>query len=338
MKSIQIRVPRQITIQEEEIPVINDQQVLLKLVYVGLCGSDLNSWLGKNPMVKYPVVPGHEIAGRVVEKGSAVPDQIQVGQAVTVNPYTHCGTCAACLKGRTNACQHNQTFGVQRDGALSEYLAVEWTRLIQADQLSEPELALVEPLSVGFHAVRRGRVNQTDTVLVLGCGMIGAGAIIAAAEAGARVIAADIDPDKLLTAARLGASHTILSQKGALSDQIKKLTSLHGPDVIIEAVGRPETYLSAISDISFCGRVVCIGYAKEDIAFTTRLFVQKELDILGSRNALPEDFQAVIRYLNKKTCPVSDLITRIIAPEETGEGLQHWAANPGKIMKILVEF
>lgn len=337
MKTVIIEKPGLVSIVDEEKPKIEDDEVQLKVIYVGLCGSDLSSFQGKNPMVKYPVIPGHEIAAEVAETGLAVPSSIKIGSKVTVNPYTNCGQCAACKTGRINACQFNETMGVQRNGAMQEFVSIHWKKLILEDSLTNIELALTEPLSVGFHAISRGRVDDTDTVLILGCGMIGAGAIIRASLRGAQVIAVDIDDKKLSLAKDLGANYVINSATEDINEKLLDLCAGLGPQVIIEAAGNPATYLAAMDLVSFCGRVVCIGYAKADIAFATRIFVQKELDILGSRNALQEDIEAVVAYLKRKTCPVNALVSKIITPDKLPEALADWSEHPGQIMKIMVK-
>ena len=336
MKAVQITQPGQATVVELGKPRPEAHEVLLKVKYIGLCGSDLSSFLGKNPMVNYPVIPGHEIAAEIIEKGNLVPDELSIGQAVTVNPYTSCGTCSSCRAGRVNACKYNQTFGVQRNGALSEYICIPWQKIIRADALSDMELVLIEPLSVGFHAVNRGRVSSGEYTVVMGCGMIGAGAIIGALARGAQVIAVDLDDEKLELAKKLGAPFSINSKNEDLSEMLSDITGGFGPDVIIEAAGNPATYLAAIEESAFCGRVVCIGYAKADIALATRLFVQKELDILGSRNALEEDFRSVIAFLEKKRLQTDSLISAVVDLNETGNALKMWSEATGKIMKILV--
>ena len=197
---------------------------------------------------------------------------------------------------------------------------------------------MVEPLTVGFHAVDRGRVTDIDTVLVFGCGMIGSGAIIRAALRGAKVIAVDIDEKKLELAGKIGAHHCINSKTTDLHEALQKITNGHGPDVIIEAAGNPITYLSAIEEAAFAARVVCIGYAKNDVNFATRLWVLKEIDILGARNATPTDFEAVINYLKKKSFPINEMISKIIQPEEAAQTFVEWAENPAQFMKILVQF
>jgi 2-desacetyl-2-hydroxyethyl bacteriochlorophyllide A dehydrogenase len=338
MQSIQITKPGEINIQETSIPEINAEELLIKIKYVGFCGSDLSSYLGRNPMVNYPVIPGHEVAGTIEKTGKAVPDHLSAGQTVTVIPYTSCGECPSCRNGRSNACQFNQTLGVQRNGAMTEYIAIPWQKALVTQKLSMKELALTEPLTVGFHAASRGRITANDTVCVLGCGIIGIGAIIRSVDIGANVIAVDVDDSKLRLAEKLGAKFTINSVNENLDQRLKELTNHEGPDVIIEAAGQPSTYLAAIESVAFTGRVVCIGYAKEDIAFATKLFVQKEIDIMGSRNANSEDFIQVMEYLAKGKLQVEDLISMIVKPEKSWEAMKIWASNPGKIFKILVEF
>ena len=317
---------------------MNPGEVLVKIKYVGFFGSDLNTFLGRNPMVKLPVIPGHEVGAVIEATGEGVPASLKPGMNVTVNPYTNCGKCASCRNGRVNACEHNETLGVQRNGAMCEYVVLPWTKVIPAANISPRDCALIEPMSVGFHAVSRAQVTDIDTVMVIGCGMIGIGAIIRAALRGATVIAVDLDDEKLELAKRVGAHHTINSKAENVHERLLEITEGLGPDVVIEAVGSPATYIMAIDEVGFTGRVVCIGYAKTEIAFQTKYFVQKELDIRGSRNALPADFRAVIRYMEQETCPKDELISKIAKPETALKAMQEWAAAPGKVFRILVEF
>ncbi len=338
MKTIQITTPGQIRLIETPRPALKPGYVLLKIGYVGFCGSDLNTFRGLNPLVKLPIVPGHEIGAVIEAVAEDVPDMLQPGMNATVNPYTSCGYCPACRNGRPNACEFNQTFGVQRDGAMSEYLLVPWEKVIADPAIPVRNFALVEPMSVGFHAVSRAEVTDLDVIMVIGCGMIGIGAIVRAVIRGTRVIAVDVDDKKLALAQRLGAQYTINSTSEDLHERVHDITNGCGADVIIEAVGRPETYLASISEAAFTGRVVYIGYAKEQIPFDTPYFVKKELDIRGSRNAMPCDFKAVMEYMKHGNCPVEDLITAIYTPEEAGTALEKWAANPGNVFRILIRF
>ena len=338
MKAVQITEAGKVQVADIVKPTLGAGEILLRIKYVGFCGSDLNTYLGRNPMVKMPVIPGHEVGAVIEEIGEGVPAGFEKGMNVTVNPYTNCGKCASCRNGRVNACEHNETLGVQRNGSMQEFLVLPWTKVIPATGLSDKECALIEPMSVGFHAVSRAQVTDIDTVAVIGCGMIGLGAIVRASLRGARVIAMDIDDEKLELAKRLGASMVINSKTENVVERVRELTDGYMADVVIEAVGSPVTYVTAIDIVAFTGRVAWIGYAKSEVAFQTKYFVQKELDIRGSRNAMPEDFRAVIHYLQNGNCPMNELISAVVKPEEAGEALQKWSENPGKVFRMLVEF
>ncbi len=338
MKAVKISEPRTVVVTDIDKPAAKDGEILLRVRHVGFCGSDLNTFLGRNPMVRMPVIPGHEIGAVIEETGRGVPETFVKGTPVTVNPYTSCGKCSSCRNGRVNACRDNETLGVQRNGAMTEYIAVPWQKVIAAEGLSTRECALIEPMSVGFHAVSRGCITDNDTVMVIGCGMIGLGAVVRAALRGATVIAVDLDDDKLKLARQIGAAHTVNSKSGDVHARLQALTGGMGPDVVIEAVGSPATYVMAVDEAAFTGRVVCIGYAKSEVSFQTKYFVQKELDIRGSRNALPADFNAVIKYLRRGACPVERLISHVVTPDKAGEALQQWSENPGRVFRILVEF
>ncbi len=338
MKAIQILEPSRVEVVEIEKPEVKAGEVMVKLHYVGFCGSDLNTFLGRNPMVKLPVIPGHEVGATIETVGEGVPEGLKPGMTVTLNPYTNCGTCASCRNGRVNACQYNETLGVQRNGVMCEYAVVPWQKVIPAEGISPRDCALIEPMSVGFHAVSRGAVQDGEYVMVIGCGMVGMGAVVRAALRGATVIAVDVDDDKLALAKKAGASCVINSMTEDVHVRMQEITAGYGADVVIEAVGSPVTYVMAVEEVGFTGRVVCIGYAKSEVSFQTKLFVQKELDIRGSRNALPGDFRAVINYLQAGHCPIEPFISRIISPEETASALNDWAAAPGKVFRILAKF
>ena len=339
MKAIQISHSQELSIidiDEPQQPA--PDEVLLRLQYVGFCGSDINTFMGRNAMALNPVIPGHEVGAVIEAVGSQVPEGLKPGMVVTCNPYTNCGKCASCRNGRVNACQHNETLGVQRNGAMRERILLPWEKVIPAGLLTPRTCALVEPMSVGFHAVSRAQVTDIDVVLVIGCGMVGMGAIVRSALRGATVVAADIDDDKLALARQMGASYTINTLTEDVHQRLLEMTSGFGPDVVIEAVGSVPTYQMAVNEVSFTGRVVCIGYAKSEVSFQTKFFVQKELDIRGSRNAMPQDFRAVIHYLERGTCPVDQLITKVVKPEQALQTMQWWSQNPGKVFRILVDF
>jgi threonine dehydrogenase-like Zn-dependent dehydrogenase len=334
MKALIMREPGSLQVDDVPAPVRKSGEALLQVRYVGLCGTDLNSYRGRNPLISYPRIPGHEVAATIAEidNGSV----LSAGTHVTLSPYTSCGNCAACRNGRHNACQFNQTLGVQRDGALAEYISVPVDRLYPA-KLDLRELGLVEPLTVGCHSVGRARICSADTVAVFGCGGVGLGAVAASAFRGAKTIAIDVDDRKLEIAKKAGAAYAINSREQDLEQALRELTGGFGPEVVIEAVGRPETFRAAVELVAFTGRVVYIGYAKEQVTYETRLFVQKELDIMGARNATADDFREVIRMLEAGKFPAGDAISATVSMDETADWLRRWDQQPNVITKILVK-
>ena len=336
MKAFVITEPGKSEIQDVADVGVRPGEVLLQTKMIGFCGTDLNTFRGKNPLVSYPRIPGHEIAATVAACGEGVPGHIQPGLNVTVSPLNSCGRCASCRRGRTNACLRNETLGVQRNGAMQEFFATPWEKIFIAEGLSLRELSLVEPLSVGFHSAHRGRVTGGDTVAVIGTGMVGLGAIAASARAGAKVIAVDLDDKKLEIARQAGAQELVNSGRDNLHEALQTLTGGHGPDVVIEAVGLASTFRAAVEEVAYTGRVVYIGWAKEPITYETKLFILKELDILGSRNSLTE-FDEVIAVLKQKQFPVEATISETVRLEKAGAALAAWSGAPQSFSKILVE-
>ncbi len=336
MKALVIVEPGKAEIREIDPPRPKDGELLLRVGRVGFCGGDLNAFRGTFPLQIYPMVLGHEIGATVVEVGAGVPaGRFRTGQRVTVSPYACCNACVPCRTGRPNACLDNRTMGVRRPGAMTELIAAPWEDVFPSERLSLRELALAEPLTVGFHAAERGRTGPGDTVAVLGCGIVGLGVVAGAAARGAEVIAVDIDDRKLAIARKAGAARAVNSATTGLHAALQEMTNGEGPRVVVEAIGNPATFRAAVDEVAFTGRVVYIGYAKAPVEYETRMFVQKELDILGSRNCLG-DFPRVIEVLESGRFPVDDVITREVPLAGAAGALADWARDPGAITKILV--
>jgi 2-desacetyl-2-hydroxyethyl bacteriochlorophyllide A dehydrogenase len=336
MKAATILKHHQIEIIECQVPYPKPEEVLIDIRYIGLCGSDLSIYRGTMPLASYPVIPGHEISGVVSEKGNRVPETVCIGDRVTVLPYTNCGKCPACRVGRINTCAYNQTLGVQRNGALTEKLAVNYRKIYTSNVLSLKELVLVEPLSVGYHATNRGHISEADTVLVLGCGTIGIGVVAACKRKRANIIAVDIDDAKLNRARAFGARCTINGLNENIKHVVMDLTGNEGVNAAIEAAGQPQTFQLAIDLAAHAGRVVYIGYTPLPVTYDTKLFVQKELSIMGSRNAL-NVFPQVMNMIGSRERPFESLITRIYPFEQTARAFEDWVREPEKITKILIE-
>ena len=318
----------------DEAPLLAGQ-VRVRVRHVGLCGSDLNTFKGLNPLVQLPRIPGHEIGGEIMETGEGVSAAYVKGKRVIVLPYTNCGKCSSCRKGRLNACRYNKTLGVQQNGGLADQIVLPAEKLILNETLSPRHLALVEPLSVGFHAVERGRVQAGDTVAVLGCGMIGMGVLIGALARGAKVIAIDPSAEKRELALQFGATHALPGGEDVVA-KVQELTNDDGVDVAFEAVGLPITFTQAVDLAGFAGRVVYVGYSKAPVTYQTQFFNLKELDIMGSRNATLTDFEAVIAHLEKLGADADKLISKIFPFDEAEAALPYWDGDRN-VLKIIIE-
>src|SRR5665213_778799 len=241
MKAFQIQAPGAASLIDLPVPDEQQDGVLLRVALVGMCGTDLKTFQGGNAMVTFPRIPGHEVAATVVEDSG----DLAAGTLVTLSPYSHCGECSSCRNGRVNACRNNQTLGVQRDGAMTEYIVVPRDRIFTA-ALTLTELCLVEPLTVGAHAVARGRITADDTVAVFGCGGVGLGAIASSAFRGATTIAIDVYDRKLEIARKAGAAYPINTSRDDLHKRLAEFTNYEGPGVVIEAIGLPATFRAAV--------------------------------------------------------------------------------------------
>lgn len=334
MRALSLERPGVAAIVTRPTPAPAAGEVLVEVAYAGLCGTDLSAFRGSNPLVEYPRVLGHEISGRVVAVGDGV-EPSWLDRSVAVSPYKNCGRCPACRLGRPNACRSNETLGVQRDGALADFAAVPASRLVPSARLPLDVLAMVEPFSIGMHAVRRSEVAAADTVLVIGCGGVGSGAIAAAAARGAHVIGLDVEPHKLALARALGARDVVDGSAAGVADAVRGMTDGDGPSVVIEAVGSSATYRLALELVAPCGRIGCLGWVKGDVPLEGRLIVLKEVAILGSRNATDE-LAAVVDLFESGAVDPLALVTHRVTLDEAPAMLARWAEAPREVGKILV--
>lgn len=336
MEALYIIDPGKTELRNIERPAVGEGEVLLRVDMVGLCGGDLNAFRGTFTLQEYPVILGHEVGAVIEEVGEGVPEEYHRDMRVTVLPYQNCGQCVSCRLNHPNACQDNRTMGVRRPGAMARYITVPWDQLYPSEKLTVKELALVEPLAVGFHATDRGRVSASDTVAVLGCGIVGLGAVAGSSARGAQVIAVDIDDAKLQIARKAGAYQTINSAQNDLHEALGQWTQGEGPNVIIEAVGKPATFRTAVEEVMYTGRVVYVGYTKACVEYDASLFVKKELEIRGSRNCMG-DFPRVIEWVEGGHFPVDEAVTKIVPLAQGGQALAAWNENPAAVTKILVD-
>lgn len=299
MKAITCTEPGKMDeIKLEKPEILSDGEVVVAIKRVGICGTDIHAFGGNQPFFSYPRVLGHELAG-VIEATASDVDSIQVGDKVTIIPYLHCGQCLACKSGKTNCCTEMQVLGVHVDGGMAEYLKVPASHVFVVNGLSLNDAAMVEPLSIGAHAVRRAAIQESETVLIIGAGPIGLGAARFAKLQGAKTIMMDISEERLQFAKEWAACDLTVT---ATDDAIEKLREINNgslPSIVMDATGNKQSMTNAFNYVNHGGKLVYVGLVKDSITFFDPDFHAKELTLFGSRNATKEDFEYVINCLEK---------------------------------------
>lgn len=339
MKSILINKPGEVEIRDIEMPVVRDGEVLLKLLYGGICGSDLGTYKGTFAYASYPRIPGHEFSAEIVEVGEN-DRGLKKGMIVTCNPYFNCNECYSCERGFVNCCTTNETMGAQRDGAFSQYITMPIERVYDGKGLSAKTLSLIEPFCISYHGVSRANVKEGDKVLVMGAGTIGVLAAIAAKALGAKVYISDVAQQKLEYAYKeFQLDGMILNESVEVFEkQVNEITNGNGFDVTIEAVGLPSTFQNCIDAAAFGARVVLIGVGKQNLDFNFTLIQKKELNVFGSRNALKKDFLELIDLVNEGKVDLDKIVTNTYKFEEAAKAFEDFANNGASMLKVLIEF
>lgn len=340
MKELYINSPGVIEFREADMPKRNENEAVLKLLYGGICGSDLGSYRGTFAYFSYPRIPGHEFSAEIVDIDENNSYGLKKGMVVTCNPYFNCGKCYPCRKGLVNVCEHNETMGSQRNGAFRDYIVMPLERIYDGRGLDARTLAVVEPFCIGLHGINHVQIKKGDRVLVIGSGTIGIFAATAAKMKGATVIMADISENKLQMAKQqFGIDDTILndSHENFLSRVMEK-TDGCGFDVCVEAVGLPSTFQDCIDAACFGGSVILIGIGKKNLDFNFTTIQKKELHIYGSRNALKQDFIETIDALLTGKLDLCKAITDVYAFSEAPKAFAEFSANQGDKLKVLLDF
>lgn len=337
MKAIEITKPFEIKLIDREMPVLKDNEALLKVLYCGICGADVASFTGNQPFTTYPRIPGHEFSAQIVE----IPENdrgLKKGDIVTCNPYFNCGECYSCRRGIVNACTDNQTMGVQRDGSFQAYITMPIERIIDGKGLSAQQLALIEPFSISNHALSRAKVNAGDNLLIMGAGPIGLFALLKAKAIGANVAVADMLESRLALAEEYGADLVINVKEKNLDDECKKFTDGNGFDVCVEACGAPETFLNCIDNSAHGANIILIGNGKSETTFVHSVILKKELNIFGSRNAFTKDFEELIDLVKAEKVNPLKMISGIYDAENAAAAFDLLAHNDGSLAKLLIKF
>jgi 2-desacetyl-2-hydroxyethyl bacteriochlorophyllide A dehydrogenase len=334
MKTLVCAEPGRFMMTDAEMPKPGPGQVLLKVRQVGVCGTDLHAFEGTQPYFTYPRILGHELGCEVADANGL--SQFREGEAVTLIPYFACGDCIACRKGRPNCCVSLAVYGVHVDGGMREYIAVPASSVVSGGGLGTESLALVEPLAIGAHGVRRAGIVAGEDVLVVGAGPIGLGLMRFAALAGARVISLDVNRRRL-DACRVLGVHDLVD--GATEDaeaRVRELTNGRMPDVVIDATGNLQAIRTAFRYLSHAGRYVLVGLQKGDVAFSHPEFHKREATLMSSRNATRDDFEEVLAAIRNGAVHPKDFITHRVGLDEAGKLFPDWLNPASGVVKAMV--
>ncbi|EFK97390.1 Alcohol dehydrogenase, zinc-binding [sediment metagenome] len=311
-------------------------QVFCRPLCVGLCGTDRLIFLNQMPAAKYPRVPCHEIVAIVIKDYST--RNFPANTVVAVDPYKNCGKCHACLNNRPNCCRNNQTLGVQREGVLQERVVLDAERLYPIPQGIDPKLfCLVEPLALALHVAKRAGNVNSKWCLVAGTGNVGGLLVAVLAKLGAKVIAWDIDEEKLKKAKANGAAVLIMANKPTAEVEVMQITDNEGVSFAFDAAGQSATVELCIRLAAFAGKVVIVGHSKQISSICASDIVFKELDIFGSRNSFNQ-FPSAIEMLANDPVFWDNLISHRFPFEKAVDAFKLVANNLEPYTKVVIDF
>ncbi|HRO44796.1 zinc-binding alcohol dehydrogenase family protein [Agriterribacter sp.] len=336
MKALVCSTPGAFEYKDLPAPVLQPGHAILKIKRIGICGTDLHAYQGTQPYFTYPRILGHELAADLVDADGLsgfVP-----GEALTFIPYFSCGKCIACRNGKPNCCATIQVCGVHVDGGMADYLSVPEDTLVKSEGLSYDELALVEPLAIGAHGIRRAEVMKDEFVLVVGAGPIGLGTMEFARIAGARVIAMDFNETRLeFCKNTMNVAYTI---NPSAEDAIKRLAEITNgdmPTVVIDATGNRKAINNGLQYLAHGGRYVLIGLQREEFCFSHPEFHKREATLMSSRNATRQDFEHVIHTIKAGVIRPLPYITHRVQFDEVKEVFNEWLNPSAGVIKAMVE-
>jgi len=335
MKRAVTLAPRSLEIRDVPEPVAEAGQAIIEVDAVGLCAGDLTLYTGEHPYATYPTTQGHEFSGRILAFGEGYDGSLSVGDRVSVEPLLPCFSCLPCRRGRPNCCTRLQVIGAHVPGGLAERIALPTRTLHAAAGLDAELAALVEPISIGLHGVRRSGLRRDDQVVVFGAGPIGQAVLLAARDSGARVLAVDRLSARLELALRLGAELTVDVSAEDAAPVIAEWTRGEGPVVVIEATGVPAVVRQAIDIVASSGTVVVIGLSAKEVEVPMIEFTRKEISVLGSRNSAGI-FGEAVDLVRRNADTVRHLVTDRFPFERVGEAIEFTLANQAHAEKVIV--
>ncbi|MCL6600354.1 MAG: zinc-binding alcohol dehydrogenase family protein [Alicyclobacillus macrosporangiidus] len=336
MKRVVCEEPYRLVRDEAPEPAAREDCAFVHIRRVGVCGTDLHAYRGEQPYFTYPRVLGHELSGEIVRVGPNTQG-LRAGDRVLVIPYTACGGCVACRRGRPNCCVNLQYYGVHVDGGMCEYMAIPVDHLIPANDVSLDDAAMVECLSIGMHAVNRASVGPQDTVLVVGAGPIGLGVMRLAKLTGANVIAMDTNERRNAFAAKwAGVDATVMAQDHPL-EELFRLTGGDLPTVVVDATGNARSMMDCFQYVCHGGTVVYVSLVKDVITFYDPDFQKKETTLLSSRGAVRAEFERVLEYIRAGQVDIASFITHRLTLDEVPESFEALLRPDSGVIKAIVE-
>ena len=337
MKAIQLQEPGKfvrIDIPEPQSPAAG--QALVRVHRMGVCGTDISGFLGKMPFFSYPRIPGHELGVEVLAVGAGVTN-IKPGDRCSVEPYMNCGHCHACRKGASNCCANLKVLGVMTDGGLLDRFVLPAAKLHPSGKLTLDQLALVETLAIGCHAVDRSALAVGENCLVIGAGPIGLSAIVFAKLTGARIIVLDMNPQRLDFCKQvMGVDETLVLGEQVEQD-IRRVTSGDNPDVVIDATGSNHSMSNAFGYVAPTGRLVYVGITTKEVTFKHPVFHRPEGTLLCSRNALPRDFTRIIKLIEEGKIDTNPWITHRTSFDTLIEEFPSFTRPETGVIKAVIE-
>ena len=335
MNTLICTTPGQLQYRRAAKPVLTPSNAIIRITRIGICGTDLHAFEGTQPYFSYPRILGHELAGKLVEADNA--PGFEPGETVTFIPYFNCGTCIACRSGKPNCCVQLKVSGVHTDGGMVEYLSVPSYALVHGEGLAEDALALVEPLAVGAHGVQRAQVQPGEWVLVVGAGPIGLGVMEFARIAGGKIIALDLNENRLaFCRGRLGIAHTVNARDPDVAGKLMEITDGDMPTVVMDATGSQAAINNAFAYLAHGARYVLVGLQSGDIRVSHPEFHKREATLMSSRNATRRDFEHVIGSIKRGLVNPAAYITHRVPFGRVSENFPGWLDPTNGVIKAMV--
>lgn len=336
MKILTCISPGHFEYSEANKPSLTKDHAILKIKRIGICGTDLHAFEGTQPYFSYPRILGHELGVELVDVDGN--SDFKQNEIITFIPYFNCGTCIACRNGKPNCCKSLNVCGVHSNGGMAEYLSVPSYSLVHGNGLSLDALALIEPLSIGAHAIRRANIKSGEYALIVGAGPIGLGTMEFARLAGAQVIALDINESRLkFCKEKLKVAYTVNGSATDPIERLKEITNGDMPTVVIDATGSLKAINNAFQFMAHGGRYILVGLQKEMISFSHAEFHKREATLMSSRNATRHDFEHVIASMKNGSVDPTTYITHRVKFDQIKAEFESWLNPANGVIKAIVE-